>query len=313
MSLDDADAVLRAGRWLFLSMSLAILAGIGLTSALLARQALRPIDRVVTRARRIGEANLAERLPHPGTRDEIGRLVETLNDMLRRLERSFEVQRQFTADASHELRSPLSRLRAELEVTLRRPRAASDYEDALRSCLDEVERVQGLIEELLVLARIDARQEPEPAEPISVGHIIEAAAAAVRPKAAHRGVVLSVEPSPELLVNAAPIAAQVALANILDNAVKFSPTGGQVRVVVTAERDEAVITVSDAGPGVEPQEVPRLFQRFYRGHASRGTDIPGVGLGLAIAQALVERQGGRVSVEAPATKGATFSVRLPRA
>jgi two-component system, OmpR family, sensor kinase len=313
MSLDDADAVLRAGRWLFLSMSLAILAGIGLTSALLARQALRPIDRVVTRARRIGEANLAERLPHPGTRDEIGRLVETLNDMLRRLERSFEVQRQFTADASHELRSPLSRLRAELEVTLRRPRAASDYEDALRSCLDEVERVQGLIEELLVLARIDARQEPEPAEPISVGHIIEAAAAAVRPKAAHRGVVLSVEPSPELLVNAAPIAAQVALANILDNAVKFSPTGGEVRVVVTAERDEAVITVSDAGPGVEPQEVPRLFQRFYRGQASRGTDIPGVGLGLAIAQALVERQGGRVSVEAPATKGATFSVRLPRA
>jgi two-component system OmpR family sensor kinase len=313
MSLDDADAVLRAGRWLFLSMSLAILAGIGLTSALLARQALRPIDRVVTRARRIGEANLAERLPHPGTRDEIGRLVETLNDMLRRLERSFEVQRQFTADASHELRSPLSRLRAELEVTLRRPRAASDYEETLRSCLDEVERVQGLIEELLELARIDARQEPEPAEPISVGDIVEAAVAAVRAKAEHRSVVLTVEPLPDLLVNAAPIATQVALANILDNAVKFSPTGGQVTVVVTAERDEAVIAVSDAGPGVEPQEVRRLFQRFYRGHASRGADIPGVGLGLAIAQALVERQGGRISVEAPAAKGATFSVRLPRA
>jgi two-component system OmpR family sensor kinase len=146
-----------------------------------------------------------------------------------------------------------------------------------------------------------------------VGDIIAAAVAAVRPKAEHRGVVLAVEPSLDLRVNAAPIAAQVALANILDNAVKFSPTGGQVRLVVTAERDEAVIVVSDAGPGVEPQEVPRLFQRFYRGHASRGTDVPGVGLGLAIAQALVERQRGRISVEAPATKGATFSVRLPRA
>ena len=265
MSLDDADAVLRAGRWLFLSMSLAILAGIGLTSALLARQALRPIDRVVTRARRIGEANLADRLPHPGTQDEIGRLVETLNDMLRRLERSFEVQRQFTADASHELRSPLSRLRAELEVALRRPRAASDYEETLRSCLDEVERVQGLTEELLELARIDARQEPEPAEPISVGDIVDAAVAAVRPKAEHRGVVLVVEPSPDLLVNAAPIATQVALANILDNAVKFSPTGGQVSVVVTAERDAAVIAVSDAGPGVEPhggaEALPALLSR----------------------------------------------------
>ena len=113
MSLDDAYAVMRAGRWLFLSMSVVILAAIGFTSALLARKALRPIDQVVTLARRIGEANLADRLPHPGTADEIGRLVETLNEMLARLEQSFEVQRRFTADASHELRSPLSRLREE--------------------------------------------------------------------------------------------------------------------------------------------------------------------------------------------------------
>ena len=313
MSLDDAYAVLRAGRWLFLSMSVVILAGIGLTSALLARKALRPIDQVVMRARRIGEANLADRLPHPGTRDEIGRLVETLNDMLARLQRSFEVQRQFTADASHELRSPLSRLRAELEVTLRRPRAVGDYEETLRSCLDEVERVQGLIEELLELARIDARQEPESAEPTVVSDILEAAVAAVRSKAEQRGVMLTVECPPELLVNAAPVAAKVALANILDNAVKFSPAGGQVTVAVTAERDEAVIAVSDAGPGVSPEEMARLFQRFYRGHASRSTDVPGVGLGLAIAQTLVERQGGQISVDATTAKGATFGVRLPRA
>ena len=313
MSLDDAHAVLRAGRWLFLTMSVAILASIGLTSAMLARQALRPIDQVVRRARRLGEANLAERLPHPGTRDEIGRLVETLNEMLARLERGFEVQRQFTADASHELRSPLSRLRAELEVALRRPRAAGEYEDTLRSCLDEVERVQTLIEELLELARIDARQEPEPAEAIAVNDIVRAAVASVRPKAEHRAVALAVEPSPELLVNAAPLAAQVALANILDNAVKFSPAGGQVRIAVTSQRDEAVIAVSDAGPGIEAQEVPRLFQRFYRGHASRGADVPGVGLGLAIALALVERQRGRISVDGPAATGATFSVHLPLA
>jgi len=314
MSLDDAYAVLRAGRWLFLSMSVVILAGIGLTSALLARRALRPIDQVVRQARRIGEANLADRLPHPGTRDEIGRLVETLNEMLRRLERSFEVQRQFTADASHELRSPLSRLRAELEVTLRRPRASSDYEETLRSCLEEVERVQGLIEELLELARIDSRQEPEASEPIAVDAIVAAAVAAVRSKAEHRGVLLAVEPSPDLLVNAAPVAAQVALANVLDNAVKFSPAGGQVSVGIATDGEDAIITVSDTGPGVEPQEVPRLFQRFYRGHASRGTDVPGVGLGLAIAQTLVERQRGHIAVESGgAAKGATFTVRLPLA
>jgi two-component system OmpR family sensor kinase len=312
MSLDDAYAVLRAGRWLFLSMSLVILVGIGSTSALLARKALRPIDRMVLRARHIGEANLAERLPHPGTRDEIARLVETLNEMLGRLERSFEIQRRFTADASHELRSPLSRLRAELEVTLRRPRTGPEYEETLRSCLDEVERVQALTEELLELARIDARQDAEPARPIAVGEIVEAAVSAVTPEAERRGIPIVVEHPPEVLVNAAPIAAKVALANILDNAVKFSPPGGDVRVAVTEGRAAAVIAVSDAGPGVAAEDLPRLFQRFYRGKASRAADAPGVGLGLAIARALVERQGGRLSVEASAGKGATFTMHLPR-
>ena len=313
MSLDDAYAVLHAGRWLVFSMSIVILAGIGFTSARLARRALQPIDRVVTRARRIGEANLADRLPHPGTQDEIGRLVETLNDMLGRLERSFEAQRRFTADASHELRSPLSRLRAELEVTLRRPREAGDYEETLRSCLDEVERVQSLIEELLALARIDARQEPEAPEPVSVGDIVAAAVAAVRPKAARRSIEVTIERPADLLVTTAPVAAQVALANILDNAVKFSPPGGQVRIVVTAGREEAVIAVSDCGPGVAPEEAAQLFERFYRGKASHSAGAPGVGLGLAISRALVERQGGRISVDTRADAGATFSVRLPRA
>lgn len=313
MSLDDAYAAMRVGRWLFLSMSVVILAVIGLTGALLARRALRPIDQMVTRARRIGEANLTDRLPHPGTADEIGRLVETLNEMLGRLERSFEVRRMFSADASHELRSPLSRLRAELEVALRRPRPVTEYEETLRSCLDEVERIQSMIEELLELARIDTNQDQELPEPISVTDLVEAAVLAVRPQALQQGVVVVADRLPEMLVNAAPVAAKVALANILDNAVKFSPPGGQVRVAVTAADDEAVITVSDAGPGVAPEDAERLFQPFYRGKASRSTGVPGVGLGLAIARVLVQRQGGRISLDAPDHEGATFSVHLPRA
>lgn len=315
MSLDDAYAAIRVGRWLFLGMSVVILAVIGLTGALLARKALRPIDQMVSRARRIGEANLADRLPHPGTTDEIGRLVETLNDMLGRLERSFEVRRMFSADASHELLSPLSRLRAELEVALRRPRPVAEYEETLRSCLDEVERVQRLIEELLELARIDTNDEQEPAEAVSVTDLVEAAVAAVRPHAEEQGVVVVVvdDRAPDVLVNAAPIAAKVALANILDNAVKFSPAGGEVRIAVAASEDEAIITVSDAGPGVSPDEAERLFQPFYRGKASRSTGVPGVGLGLAISRVLVQRQGGRISLDAADERGATFSVHLLRA
>jgi two-component system OmpR family sensor kinase len=196
---------------------------------------------------------------------------------------------------------------------LRRPRSTAEYEETLRSCLDEVQRVQGLIEELLELARIDARQEVELAEPIAVSEIVEAAVAVVRLEAARRRVAIGVERPPELLVNAAPGAAKVALANILDNAVKFSPTGGQVKIAVTGDRQEAVIAVSDTGPGIASEDVARLFERFYRGKASRSGDVPGFGLGLAISRALVEHQGGRISVEAPTENGATFSVHLPRA
>ena len=313
MSLDDAYAAIRIGRWLFLGMSVVILAVIGMTGALLARKALNPIDQMVSRARRIGEANLADRLPHPGTADEIGRLVETLNEMLGRLERSFEVRRMFSADASHELRSPLSRLRAELEVALRRPRAAAEYEETLRSCLEEVERVQGIIEDLLELARIDATDDNEPSEAVSVTDLVDAAVIAVRPRADQQGVAVVADPMPDVLVNAAPIAAKVALANILDNAVKFSPAGGQVRIAASAVADEAVIAVSDAGPGVTAEEAERLFQPFYRGKASRSTGVPGVGLGLAISRVLVQRQGGRISLSPPDERGATFSVHLPRA
>jgi len=161
MSLDDAGAVLRAARWLSLVISLAVLGAVTATGAWLARRALRPIDHVVSQARRICESSLAERLPHPGRPDEIGRLVDTLNEMLERIERGVEVQRRFTAGASHELTSPLSRLRAELEVTLRRPRQAGEYEEALRSCLEEVERLSSLTEELLGLARLDADEGRE--------------------------------------------------------------------------------------------------------------------------------------------------------
>jgi two-component system OmpR family sensor kinase len=313
MSLDDAYAAMRVGRWLFFSMSVVILVVIGFTGALLATKALRPIDRIVRRARRIGEANLAERLPHPGTADEMGRLVETLNDMLGRLERSFEVRRMFSADASHELRSPVSRLRAELEVALRRPRPIAEYQETLRSCLEEVERVQGLIEELLELARIDTNEEREQAEPIAVGDLVEAAVAAVQPHAQEHGVMVVIDPLPVVMVNAAPVAAKVALANILDNAVKFSPRGAHVRLSAAAENGEAIITVSDTGPGISRDEAERLFQPFYRGRASHSTGVPGVGLGLAISRVLVQRQGGRISLDARAPEGATFSVHLPRA
>lgn len=313
MSLDDAYAILRTSRWLLLAVTLAILMGIGASDVLLVSQALQPVEELVVRARRIGETNLHERLPHPGTRDAIGRLVDTLNAMLTRLKRNVEVQRQFTADAAHELRSPLSRLRAEIEVTLRRRRDVFEYEEALHSCLDEVEQFQRLLEELLELARIEGGQETPLVEPIAVRDIVAAAVGGIDREAQRRGVSLTVLVPPLLLARAAPAAAKIALTNILANAVKFSPSGSTVTVSVAGVNDESVIAVSDHGPGVTPADLPYLFQRFYQGAAARAAGIPGVGLGLAISRALLERQGGRISVGAAPHGGAVFSVHLPRA
>lgn len=313
-SLDDAHALLAAGRWLFVGLSLALLATVAFTSASFARRALRPIDEIVAQARSIGQSSLAERLPHPGSQDELGRLIDTLNSMLARVERGVETQRRFTTDASHELRSPLSRLRAELEITLRRPRQSAEYEETLRSCLDEVERLSQLTEELLTLARLDAEGPAGQVPAVALLPIVDDAVRRLRPQAERAAVRLLVEPAAlGLAVRAAPTAVRLALANVLDNAVKFSPPGGDVNIGISTAGTEALIVVSDSGPGVEAKELPQLFDRFHRGAASRSSEAPGFGLGLAISRAAIERQGGSIEAEGAPEGGARFSIRLPLA
>jgi len=313
-SLDDARAALRSARLLFLISSAAILAAVGVAGALLAWAILRPIDRIVGRARMMGASALAERLPHPGGRDEMARLVETLNEMLGRIEQVFEAQRRFTADASHELRSPLSRLRAELEVTLRRPRSRAEYEEALQSCLSEVERLSRLTEELLTLARLDAGEAQEiPTQSAPLTPILEDVVARMASDALRRNVKVVLDAPADLMINVAPGTAALVMANVLDNAVKFSPPGGEVRVRASIEDGAVIVSVSDSGPGVTEEEIPRLFERFYRGSAARRTEVPGTGLGLAICRILAESQGGDVSVTSGAGGGAVVRVRLPLA
>jgi two-component system, OmpR family, sensor kinase len=314
MSLEDAYAVLRSARRLFTGMAVSILVGVGLTGVVLTRRALRPIDRIVNRAREIGEGSLGERIPNPAQHDEIGRLVDTLNEMLGRIEESFQVQRRFTADAAHELQSPLSRLRTELEVTLRRHRDIAEYEDTLRSCLDNVERLSMLTRELLTLARLDAEQgRAVVVGTVSLRPLLEGVVRRLASEAERRHVTIAVHPSTtlSLSVRCAEGLADLVFTNVLDNAVKFSPPGGQVVVDAAADGPEVVVAVSDTGPGIPSEEIPRVFERFYRGRVARAQDIRGFGLGLAISRAVVENHGGQISVDSAAGGGATFRIRFP--
>lgn len=312
-SLDDVNKVMRSASLLFIGMGLALILAVGTAGAVLTRRVFRTIDEVVRQARHIGEASLSERLRHPGTQDEMGRLVGTLNEMLDRLEQSFEIQRRFTSDASHELRSPLSRLRTELEVTLRRPRESAEYEETLRSCLEEVERLTLLVEELLTLARLDADQQRDPLEPILLNTVIEETVRRLEPVALGRKVEMVFEVSPPVTARISQGALGLVLANLLDNAVKFSPSGGQVRIRLATGQTEAIITVCDQGPGLCIEELPHVFERFFRGTTARANGTPGVGLGLALAQAIVHAHRGRILASNRPEGGAKFVIGLPLA
>ncbi|WP_332852082.1 ATP-binding protein [Duganella sp. S19_KUP01_CR8] len=313
-SLDDVRHVVASASRMFLGMALVLLVALTVASASITRWVFRSIDDIVRQAQRIGDANLDHRLPHPGTRDEIGRLVDTLNDMLDRIDQSFQIQRRFTSDASHELRSPLSRLRAEIEITLRRPRDTAEYVDTLRSCMEEVERLTLLVEELLALARYDAGQDRDASAATALDQIAAGAIERARPMAQQRNVSLSLQ------AGAAPVraaigegAATLIIVNLLENAVKFTPAGGAVSIDVTQDGDCACLRIADSGPGISVDDMPHLFDRFYRGASARSGDVAGVGLGLALTQTIVHGHGGRIEAANLPAGGAAFTVHLPRA
>ncbi|HEX2828376.1 MAG TPA: ATP-binding protein [Burkholderiales bacterium] len=312
-SLDDVHNVVASASMLFLVMGLALLLTVGAAGALLTGRVFKAIDNVVTRARHIGNETFGARLPHPGTQDEIGRLVDTLNAMLDRLQQSFETQRRFTADASHELRSPLSRLRTELEVMLRRPREPQEYVETLRSCMDEVERLTLLVEELLTLARVDAGHERLTEETVLLGVVAEEAVKRVHPVARQRGVQIELDAANEVLARIPHGSAGLVLTNLLDNAVKFSAPGSRVHLRIAVEGRQSLVSVVDHGPGIADEEMPHIFERFYRGSRARADSTRGFGLGLALSQAIVEAHGGRLEAANRVEGGAVFTVRLPMA
>lgn len=312
-SLDDANRIVQSAALLFAVMAVALLAAVGWAGARLSRQLFGAIDNIVAQAHQIGDANLHQRLPDAGGADEISHLVDTLNAMLDRIEQAFEVQRRFTADASHELRSPLSRLRAEIEITLRRPRDGEAYVSALRSCLEEVERLTMLVEELLMLARIDAGQQRTPSELGTLEQLAADALQRLQAAADERKIEL-------VLVNAVQIARQVdlgplglVLRNLLDNAIKFSPQGSRITLRLQSDDDGVLIGIADQGAGLDQAEMPFIFDRFFRGSRPRAGEVDGFGLGLALSQGIMQAQGGRIEVANQAGGGALFSMRLPPA
>ena len=260
---------------------------------ILAAAALRPVERMRRHAAAVTAAGTSERLPVPDTNDEIGRLGRTLNEMLARLEVAFKRERAFVSDASHELRTPLAILRTELELALRGKHTQEELEDALRSAAEESERLSGLADDLLVIARSDQGRLPVRPEPLEAGEVLARVAGRFQTRARAEGRPLTADPSPGVTLNADLARIEQALANLVDNALTYGH--GTVQLSARTENGHVELHVYDEGRGFPPDFLPRAFERFTRADEARTRG--GTGLGLAIAAAVAGAHGGSAHAE----------------
>lgn len=275
----------------------------------LARRALRPIEDLVTAIRGLDSNRLDGRLRLPeGTVEEVSLLSGAFNGLLGRLEESVERMRRFTADASHEIRNPLSILRTGLEIALRRERTAREYQELLRENLQEIDRLHAVVEGVLLLARDMPKGELRiTREPVDLAEMIAGAAAFFAASAAERGVRIDTQVEPGLVVAGDAGLLRLVLFNLLDNALKHSPEGAPVRVEAGKRGDSAVLVVSDLGPGVRPEDRERVFERFFRGGPASGTGVGGIG--LSVVRWIAEAHGGSARL-LDCEHGAAFEVVL---
>jgi heavy metal sensor kinase len=287
------------------------LAGVG--GYVLARRALAPIDHLAADARRITAERLHERLSVPNTHDEIGRLAAVINETFARLESSFDQLRRFTADASHELRTPLSVIRGIGELGLRETRTPAEYKDAMGSMLEEVDRLTRLVDTLLQLSRGDAGTIRLSQERIDLADLARGVVASLGILAEERRQRFQVDAPAAVPVLADRLVLRDAIANIVDNALKYGPAESTVDVAVCRQGDRAVLTIADQGPGIPIEHRDRIFDRFYRVDEGRSREMGGAGLGLAIAKWAVEANGGTIALVSNAHRGAAFRITLPLA
>jgi len=279
----------------------------------LAGRALAPVNQIVHDARTIDASRLSKRLSVSPAHDELRLLSETLNSMLDRIEGSMTRIKQFTADASHELRAPLTLIQTAAEFTLRRERSHAENVEAMEKVLRESKRTSQLIDSLLLLARADSEEEVHSTGTVRINSVLHDVIERAAPLASGKSIKISAE------IDAASVevAGEEALVSrllfiLIDNAIKYTPEGGSIKVSLLSEEGSALIGVQDTGIGIAEEDLPRVFDRFWRADKVRSRSMGGAGLGLSIAKWIVEKSGGTIHVESELGNGSTFEVRLPK-
>ena len=285
-----------------------VLAGAG--GIFLAQRALKPVDQITRTAHEIEESDLSRRIPVQ-SKDELGRLAATLNQMIERLEKAFKRQKQFTSDASHELRTPLAVIQAESTLALNKERTANEYKQSLEIVSNESMLMAKVVDQLLTLARVDSGKEQLSFEEIDLSELLAGVAAHAEILCRDKGLEFHSDRMETILVSGDRAKLRELFLNLLDNAIRYSPDGGKISLTLRRAEESAVISIADIGIGISEEDIPYIFERFYRVDKARSRVENGAGLGLAICKYIAEIHGGRIEVISRLGEGSTFSVWLP--
>ena len=295
---------------LFIAFFLALFFG-SIGGWLLSRKSLRPIDKITETTKRITASNLSERLPLQGTGDDLDRLATTINQMMERLEESFQKLSRFTADAAHELRTPLAALKGETEVLLSRKRSSEDYQEALTNNLERLDFLTKLVNDLLILSQADEGKASLKIENLNFSELLKELYEAFNIVAMQKKISFTFSAPEEALINGDSIKLKQLFSNLIDNAIKYTSDGGTISLIVQPGKDQVTVVLKDTGIGIPSDDLPHIFDRFYRVDTSRSRLSGGVGLGLSICQWIVKAHHGTIDVKSQPHQGTTFTVTLP--
>lgn len=311
LNTDTARELIGGYRETLLLVLGAGLASCGFAGYWLARAGLKPLRQIAATTERITSVNLAERLRLEGLPSELSTLAQRFNDMLERLEDSFERLSRFSADIAHELRTPVNNLRVGIEVALGRARSLEEYRETLGSCLEECGRLSRIIDSMLFIARSEDPRTQIQREPVDVSRELQRVQDFFEVPASEAGVELLISCAPNVHADLDRLLFQRAVINLVGNALRYTPRGGRVAVSAAREDGEVRIEVSDTGCGIAAEDLPHIFDRFYRADRARTTTPGNAGLGLAIVKSIVALHGGTITAHSQKGQGTSMRIRMP--
>lgn len=315
-SLEEVeDALNKLFIILIITVPMALIVAV-LGGQFLANKALKPVDQITQTARLITSKNLNQRISPLKVKDEIGRLIDTFNDMISRLDQSFQKIKQFTQDVSHELKTPLTILKGEVEVGLLKDRSKEEYQRILKSNLEEINRMSQIIEDLLLLSKVDSGEIKLQKQEVNLNKIIYEVVSQMEILAKDKGLRIEIlNHQEDVILFGDSLKLRELFLNLISNSIKYTEEGGLIRITIKREAQNglryAKIIVSDTGIGISKEDQPRIFDRFYRVDKARSREQGGSGLGLSICKWIVEAHNGEITVESDLGKGSSFTVNLP--